>query len=211
MANCLAPRAFQCTCILSVCMSLVSNYWSVKSPETSSVLSEPTLRFPSHSWHQWLTIFSPLWQLLVTQEAAGALSISSSVGTVCVWTRVGFAMALMTVGIALMSSSVYAVRNILFIVYGKVLWKVFLCILQVVCFWSFLLAEVGLNSDLCVFEQWTSRVRCRPGSAVQTAIVSTPACFATRRTTVETAVTRRKNSVWLTYTTIYTVHHGYFE
>ncbi len=80
-----------------------------------------------------INCFSPTWQLLVTQEAVGALRTSSSVRTVCVWARAGCVMASMTAGTALTNSSVYAVRNVLFIACGKVLWKVF-CLYFSLCY-----------------------------------------------------------------------------
>lgn len=55
------------------------------------------------------------------------------------------------------------------------------------------------TKSLCLFDQWTSPVRCRPGSAVLTATASTLAWCATRRMTVEMAVTREKSSVRVTH------------
>lgn len=70
----------------------------------------------------------------------------------------------------------------------------------------------ALNSVSCVFNKWLSPVRCRPSSAVQMATASTPPCCATRTTIVETAVTRRRNIVWLTHRpTIYVACQCSFE
>lgn len=74
---------------------------------------------------KWFTVFPPPRQLLVTQEDAGALWTSSNVRTIFVWTSTGCVMAPMTVGTVLMNSSVYAVRNILFIVHCKLLSFIF--------------------------------------------------------------------------------------
>lgn len=56
--------------------------------------------------------FSPLQQLLVTQEVAGAVQSSLSAQIICVSARIGFVMEMMTVAMPPMNSSVCAVRNI---------------------------------------------------------------------------------------------------
>lgn len=56
--------------------------------------------------------FSPLQQLLVTQEVAGAFQSCLNAQIICVSTRIGFVMEMMTVAMALMNSSLCAVRNI---------------------------------------------------------------------------------------------------
>lgn len=52
------------------------------------------------------------------------------------------------------------------------------------------------NVEMFFFHQWTSAVSCRPSSAVPTGTVFTLAVCATRRMTVETAVTRLRSFVW---------------